>query len=71
MDEIHNGISAADLLNVVWLKSRASGQLGNCVEIAHLPGGRVALRNSRDPYGPTLVHTSAEHAALLVSVKKW
>ena len=45
---IRNGMPAADLPEVTWLKSRRSGpQGGNCVEIANLPDGQVAMRNSR------------------------
>jgi hypothetical protein len=28
---------------------------GNCVEVAFLPSGEVAMRNSRDPGGPALI----------------
>ena len=38
-----------------WRKSGRSGpQGGNCVEIAHLADGQVAIRNSRHPAGPAL-----------------
>lgn len=47
-----NGMSAAELLGARWLKSRRSNSQGNCVEIAELPGGQVAMRNSRHPEGP-------------------
>ena len=63
---IRNGIPAADLPGVTWRKSRRSGpQGGNCVEVARLPGGQVAVRNSRHPSGPALVFTSAEWAAFI------
>ncbi|TYB48432.1 DUF397 domain-containing protein [Actinomadura chibensis] len=40
--------------DVPWRKSsRSSGQGGNCVEVANL-GARVALRDSKDPDGPSL-----------------
>ncbi|HET9142055.1 DUF397 domain-containing protein [Actinophytocola sp.] len=48
-----------------WRKSSFSGAVGNCVEIAHLPGGRVAVRNSRDPRGSALVMPAAGLSALL------
>jgi hypothetical protein len=63
---IRNGMPASELPEVTWRKSRRSGpQGGNCVEVAHLPGGQVAVRNSRHPAGPTLVFTSAEWAAFV------
>jgi hypothetical protein len=37
--------------------------------MALLPGGDIAVRNSRDPDGPTLVYTQAEIHALLQGVK--
>ena len=52
---VHNGMPAADLAGVTWRKSRHNGQLGNGVETAALPGGEVALRNSRDSGGPALI----------------
>nr|WP_206316070.1 DUF397 domain-containing protein [Streptomyces sp. C1-2] len=52
-----------------WIKSRHSNAEGNCVEVAALTGGGVAMRNSRDPHGPALVYTSAEIAAFLAGAK--
>ncbi|MGI5130222.1 DUF397 domain-containing protein [Pseudonocardia sp. CA-107938] len=64
--EIQPGRSvAADSLGAVaWRKSRASGA-GNCVELAALEGGAVAMRHSLDPHGPALIYTSAEIAAFV------
>jgi hypothetical protein len=62
---IRNGMPAAEL-TVTWRKSRRSGpQGGNCVEVAHLADGQVAMRNSRFPDGPALVFTSAEWDAFI------
>jgi hypothetical protein len=38
-----------------WIKSNRSNPNGECVEMARLPGGDIAVRNSRDPDGPALV----------------
>jgi hypothetical protein len=63
---ITNGMSAAELPTVSWLKSRRSGGSGNCVEVAKLPDGAgYAVRNSRDPQGAALVYTRDELAAFL------
>jgi hypothetical protein len=59
----------ASSLDVRWIKSRHSNAEGNCVEVAALPEGGVALRNSRDPDGPALVYTPAEVAAFLAGAK--
>lgn len=52
MNQLYNGMSAALMDGVVWRKSHFSNPSGNCVELAELPDGRVAMRNSRDPEGP-------------------
>jgi hypothetical protein len=52
-----------------WRKSRHSNPSGNCVEIAGLPGGTVAIRNSRHPAGPALICTPAEFAAFLAGAR--
>ena len=63
---MRNGMRAAELPAVTWRKSRRSGpQGGNCVEVAQLPGGQVAVRNSRHPAGAALVFTAAEWDAFV------
>ncbi len=57
------------LTGVTWRKSSYSGSMGNCVEVARLTSGDVAVRNSRDPHGPALVYTKAEIAAFLAGAK--
>ncbi|HMG63806.1 MAG TPA: DUF397 domain-containing protein [Streptosporangiaceae bacterium] len=66
MSEIRNGVRASSLAGVRWSKSARSGPTGgNCVEVAFLTGGDVALRNSRQPDGPALVFTAAEWDAFI------
>jgi hypothetical protein len=62
-------MSASELPPVSWRKSRQSSPQGNCVELAELPDGQVAMRNSRFPEGPVLVYTRAEISALLGGVR--
>ena len=63
---IRTGMPAAELPGATWRKSRRSGpQGGNCVEVARLPDGQVAVRNSRHPAGPALVFTAAEWGAFV------
>ena len=67
---IRNGMPATDLPAVMWRKSRRSGpQGGNCVEIAQLADGQVAIRNSRHPAGPALVFSPDEWAAFVGGAK--
>lgn len=69
MQHPHNGVPANQLQGVTWRKSRASNSQGNCVEMARLPDGHVAVRNSRHPDGPALIYTRGEVAALLDAAK--
>lgn len=56
-------------VGAVWRKSAASNPSGNCVELAGLVDGSVAVRNSRFPDGPRLVYTRAEVAAFFEGVR--
>lgn len=69
MDEIVNGMSATDVPHAVWRKSTWSGAQGNCVEVAPLPTGTLAVRNSRHPDGPALIFTRDEMAAFVDGAK--
>ncbi|OQD53191.1 DUF397 domain-containing protein [Streptomyces phaeoluteigriseus] len=63
-----NGVPASTL-GARWIKSSHSNAEGNCVEVAVLDGGGVAMRNSRDPEGPALIYTPAEVAAFVAGAK--
>lgn len=69
MTQPYNGIPADELTGTTWQKSRLSNPSGNCVEVARLPGGGFAVRNSRDPHGPALVYTPDEMAAFILGAK--
>ena len=64
-----DSLPAGELPPVRWRKSSASNALGNCVEVATLPGGSVAVRNSRDPAGVALIFPADQVAAFLRGVK--
>lgn len=69
MQELENGMRATDLEGVVWRKAGRSNPSGNCVELAALPGGAFAVRNSRHPGGPALIYTREEIAAFIGGAK--
>jgi hypothetical protein len=52
-----------------WRKATASAN-GGCVEVAPLPGGGVAVRDSKDPSGPVLRYTPREWHAFLDGARK-
>jgi hypothetical protein len=69
MVQAGNGMPACALRGAVWHKSNYSNPNGNCVEVAELPGGAIAVRNSRHPCGPALIYTPAEITAFIQGVK--
>lgn len=78
MSDVSNGTDAAHAAEVAelmatgarWVKSSYSGPTGgNCVEVALLANGQVAVRNSRHPSGPALVISAPEWDAFLNGAK--
>jgi hypothetical protein len=69
MRQYENGVAATAIAGAVWKKSARSNPNGNCVELAALPDGGVAFRNSRDPEGPALIYTRDEILAFLGGAK--
>jgi hypothetical protein len=65
----HDGVNDSRLDSVSWRKSRHSNPSGNCVEVAGLADGIVAIRNSRYPAGPALLCAPAEFSAFLAGAR--
>ncbi|MEU1997249.1 DUF397 domain-containing protein [Nocardia gamkensis] len=51
---------SVDLSGARWFKSTHSSAGSECVEIAHLDGGRVGVRDSKNPHGGVLVFTPSD-----------
>ncbi|MEV4124907.1 DUF397 domain-containing protein [Nocardia sp. NPDC049707] len=58
----------SDLSGAKWFKSSRSGGGKECVEVAHLDGGMVGVRDSKNPTGPALVFTPGEWDAFTAGV---
>jgi len=69
MRQAYNGMPASRL-RVRWHKSARSSPSGNCVELAGLPDGQIAVRNSRHPDGPALIYTREESAAFPLGARE-
>jgi hypothetical protein len=52
---------SVDVSGAQWFKSTYSGASQDCVEVAHLQGGVVGVRDSKNPAG----------AALAFAPKQW
>jgi hypothetical protein len=69
MARVYNGMPAGDLGTLDWRVAGAgeagTGEAGSGVEMARLPDGQIAVRNSADPQGPALIYTRAEIEALI------
>jgi Domain of unknown function (DUF397) len=59
----------AAAVSAAWVKSGRSNPNGECVEMARLPGGKVAVRNSRYPDGPALIFSRQAVAALVRAIR--
>jgi Domain of unknown function (DUF397) len=69
MQDIYNGISAAELSGAVWRKSERSNSQGACVELARLDSATVAMRNSRDPKGTALIYPASAVRAMVSALR--
>jgi Domain of unknown function (DUF397) len=57
------------LARTAWRASSYSAASGNCIEVAQLPTGHHAVRDSKNPTGPILTYTLAEWSAFTAGVR--
>jgi Domain of unknown function (DUF397) len=62
---VYNGMPAGELTDVQWRRAGGADPSSVGVEMAKLPDGQIAVRNSADPDGPALIYTRAEIEALI------
>ncbi|GAB1693648.1 DUF397 domain-containing protein [Krasilnikovia sp. M28-CT-15] len=63
-------MNTPDLTLAVWRKSsRSDSNGGACVEVADLPDGGRAVRDSKDRGGPVLFFTAIEWRSFVEGVK--
>lgn len=59
-----------DLTDAQWVKSRYSGNGGECIEIAPNFPGLVPVRDSKNPTGPALAFPATAFTSFLAAVKR-
>ena len=57
-----------DVSDTAWITSRFCNNSA-CVQVAHLTGGMVAIRDSKNTAGPAYVFDREEWAAFISGVK--
>ena len=67
---VYNGMPAEAIKGAIWRKPWSGSNGGACLEVAKLPEGRVAVRQSTDPAGPALIFEPAEIRAFLAGAKE-
>jgi uncharacterized heparinase superfamily protein len=59
----------ATLAGAAFRKSSRSTAAGNCVEVADLPSGHRAVRDSKDAAGPVLTFGPSEWATFAAAIR--
>ncbi len=67
MDKI--ALYARDVSDLAWRKSSKSSSSKECVEVAELGDGAMALRDSNNPTRPDLRFTASEWMAFVEGVR--
>jgi Domain of unknown function (DUF397) len=70
MPQVTDGMPIMLPGEIRWTKSSHSNPYGNCVEMAELAGGKIAMRNSQYPSGPVLFSPRVAMAAFVQAVNE-
>ncbi|MGB8198677.1 MAG: DUF397 domain-containing protein [Pseudonocardiaceae bacterium] len=70
MPQVTDGMPATPQGEIRWTKSSHSNPYGNCVAMAELAGGKIAIRNSQYLSGPVLFPPRVAMAAFVQAVKE-
>jgi hypothetical protein len=62
-------VTSTDPHDLRWFKAAKSNSASGCVEVAHLPGGGVALRDSKDTSRPAFAFTATAWDNLIIHAK--
>jgi hypothetical protein len=62
-------VTASNISVTLWRTSSFSGNNGTCVEVAALPDGHIAVRNSNHPDAGVILFTRAEMGVWIKGVK--
>jgi hypothetical protein len=62
-------VANSDLSVIHWRTSSFSGNNGTCVEVAALPEGHIAVRNSTRPDGVAILFTRTEMGHWINDIK--
>lgn len=64
-----SAVGSGELTRLHWRKSTYSGTAGNCIEVAEVDGSGIrAVRDSKNPTGPTLTCAATEWCAFTTGV---
>jgi len=59
-----------DISAPAWFKSSKSSANGQCTMCARLPGGGMAVKDSKHPASPVLLFTAAQWRAFTQDIKR-
>ena len=59
----------AELSRLTWFKSSKSYATGQCITCARLPGGGMAVKDSKHPDGPALLFPAGSWQAFAEEIK--